>query len=71
MPEYYLDRPRDYNDGVEQIVGKGVWVLRQTRFKNKPPHPHDIMAVDSPEQLREMADKYDWSVDWGEKTDNA
>lgn len=63
MSEYYLDGPRDYNGGVDQIWGREVFVIRQTRFKGTP-HPHDVMAVGSPEELKEMATNAGWDVDF-------
>ena len=65
--KYYLDKPRDYDGGLEQIWGRGVWTVRQTRFLGKPPHSHDVMVADSNlERLRETTPDH-WDVEWSIK----
>jgi hypothetical protein len=64
--KYYLHGPVDYNGGVHQIWGRNVFAIRQTRFIGYD-HPHDVMAIGSPEELWYMWQTPPWDsndVDW-------
>lgn len=73
VKRYYLHGPEDYNGGVHQVWGRGVFTIRQARFIGRE-HSHDVMAMGSPEELWYMwqtppwnSDYVDWSLqDWRE-----
>lgn len=66
--KYYIDGPRDYNGGVHQIWGRGVWTLRQTRFLGREDARDVCVVGTSLDQLwKTIPDEYKKYIDSDEK----
>lgn len=57
--KYYIDKARP-----RETIVRDLWVIRKTRFKGQAPHPHDVIAAGTPDDLKRMAKKYNFDVDW-------